>query len=354
MKEKKRLFLDMDGTLYQFDAAIEDEEGHVQIEKMYEPDFFVNLKPYPNMIEAVKLFMKVYPFVEVFTCSAVQYENMSGIVTQKNVCLDRDLPEIDIEHRIYPEMGTKKTISIPYRNEEEDKKERKEVAWKLKETARSNEIPLDISEDGFARLYYKIAYPDNFDNFDKNVINEIPKGSYLSHEHNGLVVNVDPRDLEFACEMSEKGAFLVSNDLTSNIFLSSVHRSGWSSSHQVTENDYLIDDYNKNLNEFLIAGGVAVKCRNRVNHRGLGAYGGEKGPLWSGPIINYEDSPREIVKHLADIMGLQPPIWERFNERVKDDELEKESLDDLILDATRSVKNNSNSKVEDEKGWERL
>ena len=38
MKEKHRVFIDMDGTLYAFHDDILDDEGAVQIEKMYEKD----------------------------------------------------------------------------------------------------------------------------------------------------------------------------------------------------------------------------------------------------------------------------------------------------------------------------
>lgn len=50
---KKRVFIDMDGTLYRFHDHIVDESGHVQIEKMYEPDFFIKLDPFENMKDAI-------------------------------------------------------------------------------------------------------------------------------------------------------------------------------------------------------------------------------------------------------------------------------------------------------------
>lgn len=52
---KKRVFIDMDGTLYRFHDHIVDESGHVQIEKMYEPDFFIKLDPFENMKDAINL-----------------------------------------------------------------------------------------------------------------------------------------------------------------------------------------------------------------------------------------------------------------------------------------------------------
>lgn len=57
---------------------------------------------------------------------------------------------------------------------------------------------------------------------------------------------------------------------------------------------YLIDDYNINLTDWQNAGGTAVKFVNDVNDRGLGAYGGEKGQLWSGLRISHEQNAMEI------------------------------------------------------------
>lgn len=56
----------------------------------------------------------------------------------------------------------------------------------------------------------------------------------------------------------------------------------------------LIDDYNVNLTDWQNAGGTAVKFVNDVNDRGLGAYGGEKGQLWSGLRISHEQNAMEI------------------------------------------------------------
>lgn len=56
----------------------------------------------------------------------------------------------------------------------------------------------------------------------------------------------------------------------------------------------LIDDYNKNLNEWQRAGGTAIKFINDINNRGLGAYGGEKGNLWSGLSIEHNQSSMDI------------------------------------------------------------
>jgi len=69
-------------------------------------------------------------------------------------------------------------------------------------------------------------------------------------------------------------------------------------------NDYLLDDYNKGLNQFLFDGGKAIKCHNNINQRGLGAYGGKAGNLWTGPMVHIDDTPEMIAAELAAHMCL--------------------------------------------------
>lgn len=66
----------------------------------------------------------------------------------------------------------------------------------------------------------------------------------------------------------------------------------------------LIDDYNKNLNEWRKSGGTAIKFINDINNKGLGAYGGEKGNLWDGAALHYENSAMNTclqIEQLANI-----------------------------------------------------
>ena len=65
---------------------------------------------------------------------------------------------------------------------------------------------------------------------------------------------------------------------------------------------FLLDDYNKNLYEFEIAGGQGVKFCNDINHRGMGEYGGSKGFLWTGAMVHYESSPEQICRGLEEIV----------------------------------------------------
>ena len=63
---KKRLFVDMDGTVARF------YEDNLCLEKMYEAEFFSKLMPYQSMVEAVKRLIADYADkVEVTILSAV-------------------------------------------------------------------------------------------------------------------------------------------------------------------------------------------------------------------------------------------------------------------------------------------
>lgn len=108
---KKRVFIDMDGTLYRFHDHILDESGHVQIEKMYELDFFVKLESFENMKEAINLLHSVdKEEIEIFILSSTDTKE---VVHQKNICIDRDFPFIDEEHRLFPKTWESKTDKIP-------------------------------------------------------------------------------------------------------------------------------------------------------------------------------------------------------------------------------------------------
>lgn len=63
---KKTLFIDIDGTLARFHDA-----DKTFIEAMWTPGFYISLKPFENLVAAVKLFIKENPDVEVFILSAL-------------------------------------------------------------------------------------------------------------------------------------------------------------------------------------------------------------------------------------------------------------------------------------------
>lgn len=173
---KKRLFIDMDGTLARFHDA-----DKTFIEAMWTPGFYAELRPFENAVEGVRRFMKEHPEVDVYILSAVLDTDPPFIVREKNEWLDKYLPEIPKEHRIFTRAG------------------------------------------------------DN-------------KADYIG---------------------------------------------------KIGDNDYLMDDYNKNLYEFQDAGACSIKFHNDVNMRGKGAFGGDTGPLWSGNIVHYDSAPKTFASDLA-------------------------------------------------------
>lgn len=103
----KRLFLDMDGTLARF-----HDVDKTFIEAMWQQGFYVGLEPFENMVEAVRIFMKDHPEVEVYVLSAVLDTEPPFVVHEKNAWLDRYLPEIPMERRIFTRAGHNKTEYI--------------------------------------------------------------------------------------------------------------------------------------------------------------------------------------------------------------------------------------------------
>lgn len=169
---KKRIFVDMDGTL----ARFHDEIGYM--ERMFEKDFFRQLKPFQAAVSAVNQLNKQGD-AEVFILSATIDGEPPYCQEEKNAWLDENCPEIDNLHRIFTKVGSDKTLFIP----------------------------------------------------------------------------------------------------------GGIH-----------ENDILWDDYNKNLEEWRAAGGLAVKCHNNINHKGI------HGPLWDGAIIeNEQRNPRVIIMKFSDM-----------------------------------------------------
>lgn len=104
-----RLFVDMDGTLSVFrkiDA----------IEELYEQGFFISQEPHQNVVDAVKLFIKSNPETEVYILSAYLVDSKYAL-EEKNKWLDRYVPEIPQENRIFVPCGSCKRDSIENVNE---------------------------------------------------------------------------------------------------------------------------------------------------------------------------------------------------------------------------------------------
>lgn len=100
MVEKQRLFVDMDGTLAEF--------KHVDtLETLYEQGYFLSLKPNENVVEAVRNIIHNHPEIEVNILSAVLSDSPYAL-NEKNAWLDKYLPEIDRDRRLFPFCGMDK------------------------------------------------------------------------------------------------------------------------------------------------------------------------------------------------------------------------------------------------------
>lgn len=96
---KRRLFVDMDGTLAEWKPT-------TKFEDLYEKNYFFDLAPYENVVEAVRKIVKEEPDIEVFILSAYLTDSDYAL-TEKQAWLDKYLPEIDQEHRIFCTCQTK-------------------------------------------------------------------------------------------------------------------------------------------------------------------------------------------------------------------------------------------------------
>lgn len=70
----------------------------------------------------------------------------------------------------------------------------------------------------------------------------------------------------------------------------------------ISKGDVLYDDYNKNLIDWENSGGVALKCHNNINMKGLGAYGGDK-VMWEGQVLKNDIEPQEIANSLYETVS---------------------------------------------------
>lgn len=99
-----RLFVDMDGTLATF--------HHVDaLETLYEKGYFLNLTPHQNVVDAVKQVFQNEPDISVYVLSAVLADSATAR-DEKNLWLDKHLPEIDEAHRLFTPCGVDKAAYL--------------------------------------------------------------------------------------------------------------------------------------------------------------------------------------------------------------------------------------------------
>lgn len=121
---KKRLFVDMDGTLAEwrnisFDAYCSEEFAVLSMEEklnkvLYSPGYFISLKEHDHVVKAISRLVEDDNDVEVFVLSCV-IPDRDGVspLAQKNDWLDKHLPCIDAEHRVFVPNGKNKTDYVP-------------------------------------------------------------------------------------------------------------------------------------------------------------------------------------------------------------------------------------------------
>lgn len=105
MDKRYRLFVDMDGTLAEFKKLD-------TLEKLYEKEYFLELKPLSPMVDVIRNLQENHSEAEVFILSAVLTDSPYAL-DEKNAWLNKYLPEINSEHRIFVPCGSNKNKYIP-------------------------------------------------------------------------------------------------------------------------------------------------------------------------------------------------------------------------------------------------
>lgn len=91
MMEKTIVFVDIDGTVAQWLPTTTPEE-------LVEPGYFQNLPPYTQMVENVRYLIR--HGVQVYSLSAYM-QTKGDPVAEKNLWLDKYIPEIPNAHRLF-------------------------------------------------------------------------------------------------------------------------------------------------------------------------------------------------------------------------------------------------------------
>ena len=102
--DRQRLFVDMDGTLAEFKTVD-------TLETLYEKDYFLHLKPNENVLGAIKQLIADNDF-DVYILSAYLTDSRYAL-EEKNAWLDKYLPELPREKRLFVPCGTDKSVAVP-------------------------------------------------------------------------------------------------------------------------------------------------------------------------------------------------------------------------------------------------
>lgn len=96
-----RYFIDMDGTLARWD--------YVSDETLHSPGYFANLQPQTNVIAAVR---RLAERGDVYILSAY-LKTSDYALADKNVWVDKYLPFVSAEHRIFVPYSEEKYAHVP-------------------------------------------------------------------------------------------------------------------------------------------------------------------------------------------------------------------------------------------------
>ena len=118
-KDKPRLFVDMDGTLAEWrpiSLLIENDEDRWDIlnklnELLLTPGYYKTLEPNRNIVDAIKILCKKYD-IYILSC-VIEKEEIPNPISEKSEWLDKYLPEINKDHRIFVPDGHNKAHYIP-------------------------------------------------------------------------------------------------------------------------------------------------------------------------------------------------------------------------------------------------
>ncbi len=104
LTDRQRLFVDMDGTLAEF-------KNVDTLETLYEKDYFLNLRPNNNVLEAVRKLINDKS-IDVYVLSAYLPDSRYAL-DEKNAWLDKYLPELPQEKRLFVQCGKDKSTVVP-------------------------------------------------------------------------------------------------------------------------------------------------------------------------------------------------------------------------------------------------
>ena len=110
LQEKTKIYIDMDGTIARF------HDENLYLERMFEKGFFRDLKPFENAVAAIEKLANDST-AEIYILSATLN---SCSLDEKNQWLDKYLPNIDKDHRIFTSLNVPKSEAIGHQLTDKD------------------------------------------------------------------------------------------------------------------------------------------------------------------------------------------------------------------------------------------